>query len=87
MSISMIISQIENQIKNLPPNHQIKMLERVVRNLQQVLVARHDITNMPKAERKGMTEQINRIYSVEASQLDRQFIDAQFTSIDQDEWR
>jgi hypothetical protein len=49
------------------------MLEHIVHNLKQTL-ANPDIKRLPEAERKAMTEQINRIYLVEESRLDRQFI-------------
>jgi len=68
MSKSMTISEIEHQIKNLPQADQIIMLERIVHNLKKTLV-NPDITRLPKAECKGLTKQLNRIYSVEESQL------------------
>lgn len=85
MSKSMTISEIEHQIKNLPQADQIMMLERIVHNLKMTLV-NPDITHLPKAECKRLTEQLNRIYSVEESQLDCHFINAQIKSIDRDEW-
>lgn len=87
MSKSVAISEIEHQIEALPPADQIKMLERILRHLKQLLLAQPVATGLPQTERKGITEQINRIYSVEASHLDRQFINAQFASIGRDEWR
>ena len=86
MSKSLTISEIEHQIKNLPQADQIKMLERIVHNLKKTL-ANPDITRLPKAECKGLTEQLNRIYLVEESQLGCHFINAQIKSIDRDDWQ
>ena len=86
MSKAMSISEIEHQIKNLPQADQIKMLERIVRNLKKTIV-NPDIKRLPKAECKGLTEQLNRIYSVEESRLDCHFINAQIKSIDRDDWQ
>ncbi|MBI4753221.1 hypothetical protein HY793_02460 [Candidatus Desantisbacteria bacterium] len=84
---SVAIRQIEYQIKALPPVDQIKMLERIVYNLKQLLLARPVVAGLLQTEHKGITERINRIYSVESSQIDCQFINAQNVSIDRDEWR
>jgi len=86
MSKSMTISEIEHQIKNLPQADQIIMLERIVHNLKKTLV-NPGIIRLPEAECKGLTEQLNRIYSDEESQIDCHFIHAQIKSIDRDDWQ
>jgi len=86
MSKSMALTQIEQQIEALPPVEQIMMLERIVRHLKQLLLAR-PITATPRTECEKMTEKLNHIYQVETSRLDPQLFNAQFASIGQDEWR
>ena len=86
MSKSMTVSEIEHQIKNLPQADQIIMLERIVHNLKKTIVNPEKI-RVSKAECKGLTEQLNRIYSDEESQLDCHFINAQIKSIDCNEWQ
>ncbi|MFH1098151.1 MAG: hypothetical protein ABH886_08650 [Candidatus Desantisbacteria bacterium] len=84
---SVSIRQVEHQIKAFPPIDQIKMLERIIHNLKQLLLARPIVAGLLQAKHKKITERLNRIYSVESSQIDCQFIDAQNVSIGQDEWR
>ena len=86
MSKFMTVSEIEYQIKNLPQADQIIMLERIVHNLKKKIVNPVKIRE-PKVECKGLTEQLNRIYSDEESQLDCHFINAQIKSIDWNEWQ
>ena len=78
------INHIEQQIEVLPPVDQLMMLERIVQHLKQLLLT-HPIA-APRTESKVMTEELNRVYKSETSQLDPQLFYAQSVSLGKDEW-
>jgi len=85
MSKSMAITQIEQQIEALPPVEQIMMLERIVRHLKKLLLAQ-PAAAAPRAECKGIAEQLNQVYKAEASRLEPQLFNAQLASFGRDKW-
>ena len=85
MSKTMAINQLEQQIEALPPVEQVMMLERIVRHLKQLLVAQPSIA-APRIESKEMVEKLNSVYKVETSCLDSQLFNAQFASINRENW-
>ena len=82
----MTINKLEQQIEALPPVEQVMMLERIVRQLKQLLLAQ-PIAVTPRTECKGIAEKLNQVYKTETSLLDPHLLNAQLTSIGRDEWR
>jgi hypothetical protein len=85
MSKTLAISQIEQQIGELPPVEQIKMLERMVRHLKKVLLSQPIIAPL-QLETKDVVEKLDAVYKVETSRLDSLLFNAQISSIGRDEW-
>lgn len=87
MSKSMTVNQLEHQIETLPLAEQIRMLEKLVRNLKQCLVPSPltSKTSMPKSA--NITEQLNSIYAEENSHLNSHFVHAQSVTLAKDEWQ
>ncbi len=81
---SVAINRIEQQIEALPPVDQLMMLERIVQHLKHLLLT-HPIA-APRTESKVMTEELNRVYKSETSQLGSQLFYAQAVSLGKDEW-
>jgi hypothetical protein len=86
MSKTMAITQIERQIEELPVVEQLKMLERMVRHLRQLLLSQ-SVVSASQTQRKRLTEQLNHVYKVEASRLDKQFAHAQIAVLALDDWQ
>ena len=85
MSKTMAIHQLEQQIEALPPVEQVMMLERIIRQLKQLLLAQSNIAT-PRIESKELVKKLNSVYKVETSRMDAQLSKAQFASIGRDEW-
>ncbi len=85
MSKTLAISQIEQQIGELPLVEQIKMLERMVRHLKRVVLSQ-PIIAPARLESKDVIEKLDSVYKIETSRLDSILFNAQITSIGRDEW-
>jgi hypothetical protein len=85
MSKVMAITEIEQQIEELPPVEQAMMLERIARHLKRMLLAQTNLETT-RAERTGIAEKLNQIYQTEASRLDPLLIYAQCSSVNSEEW-
>ena len=86
MSKSMAITQIERQIEELPVVEQIKMLERMVRHLRQLLLSQ-SVASASQTQRKRLTELLNHVYKAETSGLDKQLAHAQIAALGPDDWQ
>jgi len=81
----MTANQIEQQIESLPPVEQIKMLERIVCHLKQLLLTQSTATT-PVTGCKGIAGKLNQVYKAEPPHMDQRLFSAQLTSIGRDEW-
>ena len=86
MSKTMAINQIEQQIEALPPIEQVMMLERIVRHLKKLLLSQSG-TAIPQIDSKVITEKLDHVYTAQPSRLDPALLNAQFASLERDEWQ
>ncbi len=72
------ITKIEHDIEALPSTDQAKLFDWLNKFLRK--------SHHMKKGRRGITEQINKVYANEPSELDRRVLNAQLASLEREEW-
>lgn len=81
------VTQLEHQIESLSLAEQIRMLEKLVQNLKQIVTPTAHVANSTALKSSAITKQLNKIYVEVDSALDHPFIHAQSATLARDDWR
>lgn len=81
------ITQLEHQIESLSLAEQIRMLEKLVQNLKQVVAPNGNAANTPALKSSAITKQLNQIYLKADSGLELHLIHAQTATLARDDWQ
>ncbi len=78
MPKAITLTKIEHEIEALRPADQTKLFDWLGRVIKKA--------KPEKSGRTGITEQINKVYATEPSDLDRRLLNAQLASLEREEW-